>query len=54
MGHKRRHLKNQVRDLDYSEGYSDYRSTRYQQALAEIDNANREPEICWNQLLGER
>lgn len=29
-------------------------STRYQQAMDLIDDATRESEICWNQLLGEK
>jgi hypothetical protein len=38
----------------FANGNRDEPSTRYQQAMDLIDDATRESEICWNQLLGEK
>ncbi len=54
MGHKRRHKAGQIRERDYTDGYSDQVSTRYQQAIRQVDQATRESEVCWNDLIGEK
>ena len=54
MGHKRRHKAGRIREQEFPNGNGDEPSTRYQQAMDLIDDATRESEICWNQLLGEK